>query len=279
MNELGVFHFDENRTSFEDYAQPNGGVFWFARDLAGLLGYETYPAFRNALNRATRACLTLNIPVAENFKQVMRELDGKNVDDWKLSRFACYLAAMNGDVRKPKVAAAQAYFAIVAESFQKYIQNAENVERILIRDEVSERERSLSGVAREAGVQSYPLFQNAGYRGMYNMNLSALRDLKGIDGRRSPLDFMGREEMAANLFRITQTEARIKSERVTGQSSLEITAEHVGRRVRATMRELSGTVPEALPISEDIKIVRTSLKKTEKGFARLDTASLPKFPK
>ncbi len=273
MNDLDVFHFETNRKSFEDYAQPNGGVFWFGRDLAEMLGYESAHSFRTAINKAIQACVTLDIPVHENFKQVDREIDGKTQQDWKLSRFACYLVAMNGDVRKPGVAAAQAYFATVAAAFQKAIQNAENVERVLIRGEVSERERSLNGVAHENGVQNYQFFQNAGYRGMYNMNLGRLREVKGVDGSRSLLDFMGKEELAANLFRITQTEARIKNERVKGQRALEATAEHVGKKVRATMHELSGTRPEELPIAQDIKQVRATLKSTEKGFAKIDTKS------
>ncbi|HVA39450.1 MAG TPA: hypothetical protein VNF49_02205, partial [Candidatus Binataceae bacterium] len=108
-------------------------------------------------------------------------------------------------------------------------------------------------------------------------NLGRLREFKGVDGSRSLLDFMGKEELAANLFRITQTEARIKNENVRGQRALEATAEHVGKRVRATMRELSGTAPEDLAISQDIKLVRTNLKKTEKGFAKIDTKRLPKL--
>jgi len=279
MNDIDVFHFNKEKKNFEDYAQPNGGLFWYARDLAEMLGYESFSSFKNAINKATRACLTLEIPVAENFKQIDREIDGKSAQDMKLSRFACYLVAMNGDVKKPEVASAQAYFATVAAAFQKIIQNAENVERVLVREEVSERERSLNGVAHQAGVQNYPFFQNAGYRGLYNMNLGRLREVKGVDGSRSLLDFMGKEELAANLFRITQTEARIKNENVRGQNALEATAEHVGKRVRATMKELSGTLPENLEISQDIKQVRTNLKKTEKGFAKIDTGSLPKLPK
>jgi len=174
MNELDVFHFESQRKNFEDYAQPNGGVFWFARDLAAMLGYESFPSFKNAINKATRACVTLEISVADNFKQIERDIDGKSEQDWKLSRFACYLVAMNGDIKKPQVAAAQVYFAAVAAAFQKAIQNAAGVERVLIRDEVTVREVSLSSVAKQYGVENYPFFQNAGYRGMYNMHLAAL---------------------------------------------------------------------------------------------------------
>jgi DNA-damage-inducible protein D len=273
MNELDVFHFEQNRQSFEDYAQPNGGLFWYARDLAEMLGYESFPSFKNAINKATRTCMTLEISVTDNFKQIERDIDGKQESDWKLSRFACYLVAMNGDIKKPQVAAAQAYFATVAAAFQKAVQTATNVERVLIRDDVSVREVSLNSLAKHSGVENYPFFQNAGYRGMYNMNLAALREYKGVDGTRPLLDFMGNEELAANLFRITQTEARIRNENVKGQRALEVTAHHVGKKVRETMRELSGTVPEALPIAQDIKQVRSSLKSTHKGFAKIDNRS------
>jgi DNA-damage-inducible protein D len=130
-----------------------------------MLGYENFDSFeRGCINKAIGACTTLQITVLENFQQVQREIDGRIVNDFKLSRFACYLVAMNGDVKKPAVATAQAYFASMAEVVRKYIEKGENVERVLIRDDVSDRERSLSGVAYAAGVEQYGLFQNSGYR-------------------------------------------------------------------------------------------------------------------
>src|SRR6266545_4507350 len=216
-NEMDVFHFDEGRPSFEDLGHDGDSHFWYARDLMVMLGYESYNAFQNAMNKAIGTCTTLGIPVLENFSQVQRDIDGLPVHDCKLSRFACYLSTMNGDVRKPQIAAAQAYFANTAEVVRTYIQNASNIERVQIREDISERERSLSGVARQAGVEQYPLFQNAGYRGMYNMDLRRLKQVKGVDQKRPLLDFMGKEELAANLFRLTQTEAKIKKENVRGQ--------------------------------------------------------------
>jgi DNA-damage-inducible protein D len=266
-----ALRFDHEEHDFESYAHENGSRFWYARDLMAALGYENFDTFeRGCINKAVGVCMTLKIPVSENFEQENREIDGKPCRDYKLSRFACYLVAMNGDSKKPQVAAAQAFFASMAEAMRKYIENAENVERVLIRDDVSERERSLSGVAHAAGVVQYSFFQNAGYRGMYNMDLRRLRHWKGIESDRSLLDFMGKQELAANLFRITQTEARIRNENVRGQRSLENAAHEVGRSVRETMIKTSGSRPEQLPIAEDIKVVRKSLKSAQKQFAKLD---------
>lgn len=207
MTEIDVFHSDGDRQNFESFARQNGFQYWLASDLASMLGYNDLDATRRAINKAVAVCMTLNIPVGDNFQQVESEHD-KN--DYKLSRFACYLTVMNGDIRNHRVAAAQAYFVNLAETMQAYIQQADSVERLLVRGEVSEREKSLSSTARHAGVTNYAFFQNAGYRGLYNMNLARLKEHKGLKARGSLLDFMGKEELAANLFRITQTEAKIR---------------------------------------------------------------------
>ncbi|MNH24237.1 DNA-damage-inducible protein D [compost metagenome] len=209
----------------------------------------------------------------ENFQPVDREVDGKIERDYKLSRFACYLTAMNGDGKKPEVARAQAYFAAVAETFKRYIDQAEDVERVLIRDEISLHEKSLSGVAKQAGVTEYHFFQNAGYRGLYNMNMSDLKNRKGLIGKdstRSLLDFMGKQELAANLFRVTQTEAKMENEGIRGQKAAERAAEAVGRKVRQTMIEISGDTPESLPLARDLKQVKGDLKASSKEFKKLD---------
>jgi DNA-damage-inducible protein D len=267
---IDYFHFEEEYENFEDFGQVNGGLMWFARDLMNMLGYESFTSFENALNRAIQACTTLKIPVLDNFVQVRREIEGNSVTDYKLSRFACYLVTMNGDVKKPQVAKAQAYFAAMAESVRQHILNAENVERLLVRDDISERERSLARTAKMSGIRQYSFFQNEGYRGMYNMTLRVLRSYKGVEPNACLLDFMGKEELAANLFRITQTEAKIKSDSVTGQAALENTAFQVGRKVRHAMEEISGTLPENLPIAEDIKQVKSGLKQTRRELTKID---------
>lgn len=269
-SQLDLFHFDDDRQGFDDLAKENGFRYWWASDLKHALGYDSEQAFHNVINRAIAACTSLKIDVLENFVHQKVERDGKLIADCRLSRFACYLVAMNGDPRKEQVAKAQAYFATIAEAFSRYIEEAEDVERLLIRGEVSEREKSLHGTAQLAGVENYAYFQSAGYRGMYSMSLGKLRELKAVPGNRTPLDFMGKTELAANLFRLTQTDEKLKNDGTKGQRAAERTAEDVGRKVRQTMIEISGVAPENLPPKEDIKEVKKTLKSTQKDFKKLD---------
>jgi len=237
------FHLEPGKPGFEALSNNNGFRFWWASELAVILGYESLHGFRKAVERAMMALTSLNIPVFDNIVQEQREVGGKLVVDYKLSRFACYLAAMNGDPKKPQVAQAQGYFVAWAEACRLYLEQAEGVERVAIRGEITEHERTLSGTAKMAGVVEYGLFQNAGYRGLYNMDLWQLRWHKGVPQGRSALDFMGKTELAANLFRVTQTEEKIRGERIRGQKPLERAAEDVGREVRRTMVKISGRRP------------------------------------
>lgn len=263
-----IFHPDDSQPgSFESIGRSNGFRYWLASELMGLLEYTSADAFNKAINRAIAACSQLDIDVSENFVRVRTEPGAR---DWRLSRFACYLAVMNADPRKRRVAEAQAYFATMTEAVRRYVLEQEAVERVAIRGEVTERSDELAGIAQLHGVQQYAFFQNAGYRGLYNRDISALRALKGIPSKRSPLDFMGKEELAANLFRITQTEAKIRNENLRGQTRLENAAEQVGRTVRKTMIEISGTRPEDLPPADDIKKVRSVLKKAGREYAKID---------
>ncbi len=270
MSELELFNENFSDESFENSCYENGFTYWFASKLMEFLGYESSTSFQKAINKAITTCMTLNINILDNFVQVNTQIDGKSTADMKLSRFACYLVVMNADSKKTKVAQAQAYFANLAGAVQNYLAEAEKVERINIRSEVSEREESLSAVASRAGVQNYGFFQNAGYRGMYNKNISQLKKMKRVPDGRSLLDFMGKDELAANLFRITQTELKIKQDNIKGQSQLENTAEIVGRKVRSTMLEISGVPPEKLPPAEDIKDVKKKLKATSKSIKSID---------
>jgi len=259
-----VPYFDGDAEAFESRGFSNGERHWYARDFMAMLGYESMQSFEQAINRAIGTCTTLAIPVVENFEQIARDVDGERITDYKLSRFACYLVAMNGDVRKPQVAQAQTYFAKVAEAMREY-HCAEEVQRLNVRDEISGRERSLASTASRAGVVRYGIFQNAGYRGMYNVDINTLKRMKGLrDTSRSLLDFMGKRELAGNLFRLTETEARMKSENTQGQRPAENVAFQVGRKVRSMMIENTGTRPELLALSDDIQHVRKGLKQTAK---------------
>lgn len=258
------FQFEDEPTSFDALGKENGFRYWSARHLQQLLGYSTWESFRRVINRVSGALTTLDIAVTENVVQSSTSMDGKDVQDFKLSKFACYLAAMNADSKIPQVAQAQAYFAAIAEAVQQYIQSQEDVERIDIRSEVTDRERSLGSVAKAHGVECYPFFHDAGYRGMYNMSLKQLKKHKGMANAKRPLlDFMGKRELAANLFRIQETEARIKHRNLRGQAPLETAARDVGSEGRKLMMQ-QGDRPEDLPLSQDIKKIGSDLKRTNK---------------
>jgi DNA-damage-inducible protein D len=257
-----IFHFESDKPSFEDLGVPNGSRTWREETLMSAMGYESKGAFRKAVNRAMQACLSLNIATEDNFIRVG--------DEYKFTRFACYLIAMNGDPKKDGVAAAQLYFAALADTFQSYVEHAEGVDRILVRDEMTSGMKALQGTAKLHGVENYAFFQNAGYRGMYNMSLPELVKRKGLNPKEKLLDRIGKTELAANLFRVTQTEEKIRNEGLRGQRQLENAAHAVGKTVRQTMIELSGTPPEDLPIAEPIKDVRKKLKTADKRFRELD---------
>ena len=270
MADDNLILFDDGGVSFERIAETNGSAWWRSPDLMRALGYETDASFEKVIRRAQKACLALNIPIEDNFKREPVLVEGHQVNEYRLTRFACYLVSMNGDPRKPQVAKAQAYFADLAQAFQDAVADAENVDRVVVRDELTEGMKSLQSTAKAHGVVNYAFFQDAGYRGMYNMNLRALKRRKGVEDGKILFDFMGRRELAANLFRVTQTEDKIRIDRVRGQGLLEHTAEAVGRKVRDTMIEITGIPPEELPVREPIQRVKSGLKKTSRVFRKLD---------
>lgn len=266
-----VFHFDSDKPSFEDLGIPNGQQTWREADLMAALGYASKGSFSSAITRAMQACLALGIQPGQDFI-----LDG---DGYRLTRFACYLVAMNGDPKKPEVALAQAYFAKLADTFQDHFEHGTNIDRVLVRDEMTVGMKALDSTAKSHGVENYAFFLNAGYRGMYNMNVSRLKAFKGLTQKDQLLDRMGRDELAANLFRVTQTEAKIKKEGLRGQRLLEDAAEVVGKTVRKTMMQISGTAPEHLRVEAPISDVKKKIKGTSKRFKELDGSAKKKRAK
>lgn len=254
---------------FENKSNSNGFLFWYARDLMITLGYKDYTTFKKSINKAIGICVSLNIEFPDNFVYIKRTIDGKEVDDYKLSRFACYLIAMNSDVKKPEVARAQAYLAKYAEIIITLSQQAEDIERIDLRDKLSEEEKNLSGIVYAHKVETYSLFQNAGYLGMYNMSLNKLKKIKGIPEKKTLLDFMGSTELGANIFRITQTAEKIKSENIQGQYALEQAHKEVGKEVRESMKRMHNKLPEDLAIERDIREVKSGLKQTHKKMKKI----------
>jgi DNA-damage-inducible protein D len=265
-NSLITNAFDGNPPAFELLAQQNGFRFWMATDLARSLGYESTAELYKAINKALGVCMMLNIDVADNFTSVTT---GKT-PEYKLSRFACYLTVMNADTRNPLVARAQVFFAGLANAFWEVMQQNEEVDRLLVRGEISQHEKSLASVAHKSGVEDYAKFQNAGYLGMYNMPIWKLKEFKKLESGGTLLDRMGRDELAANLFRLTQTEAKIRNDRIRGQKNLDEAAQNVGRIVRDTVLKISGQAPENLPLAPPISNTKKSIKATQRAFKKLD---------
>lgn len=177
---------------------------------------------------------------------------------------------MNGDPKKEEVALAQAYFAQQTRKFELYIQNQNELDRLLIRDELTEGNKSLSSVAQKAGVENFAKFQDAGYIGLYNMPVWQLKKQRKIDGSGNLADHMGRTELAANLFRVTQTEERIKSMEIKGQAKLEKTHFDVGREVRGILQKNVGKNPEQLPQEKKLPEIKKELKQGYKKMLKED---------
>ncbi|MDR1025669.1 MAG: hypothetical protein LBL56_08075 [Treponema sp.] len=273
-------YFDAEHPAFEDFYHENGQIYWYASDFIHWLGYREYSPTMQPINKAMSVCLSIpSIITADHFREEVRYLGRKPIKDFKLSRFACYLVSMNADVKKVQVAKAQVYFAAFTASFQEYVKSHEDMERVWLRKDISEGEKSLASTAKQAGVVRYDYFANKGYMGLYNMSIHKIRELKGIPGRETPLDYMGSEELGANIFRITQTNAKIKRENIRGQNALEQAALQVGQTVRNAIRETGGTMPEDLPAEVHVKKIKSELKKTSKELNKADKKLIKKKKK
>lgn len=226
-------------------------------------------AFSKAIDRATKACISLNIPHYTNIIATDREINGIKSQDFKLTRFACYLVVMNADPKKVEVAQAQAYFAEQTRKFEILVQTSDDFERPLYRDEIKEGHKALAIAAKAGGVQDYARFANAGYMGLYNMENWRLAKVRKVDAK-DLQNYMGRAELAANLFRITQTEERIKNHDVKGQANLEATHFKVGREVRTMVMQNSGKAPENLPMGRNLNEVQKGLKDGHRKMLKVD---------
>ena len=259
--------------SFEEMKKVNdhGAEFWSARDLQPLLGYSQWRRFEDAISRAQISCEQSGNNPEHHFAGAgkMVELGSgsvRNVDDYHLSRFACYLIAQNGDPRKPEIAAAQKYFAIQARRQELSDALAADKERLEIRKQTGEEFKALSGAAREAGVQDrmFGVFHDAGYKGLYNgLGNEAIKQRKGIAKKENLMDRMDTTELAANQFRMTQTRDKLARERVNGQQQAIRTHEMVGREVREAIKRIGGTMPENIPPVEHISVVEKRIKTTQ----------------
>lgn len=248
---------------FESIRHVNeyGQEFWYARDLQIALEYTEWRNFCKVIDKAKEACRGSNNAVSDHFVDVNKIVNAgatsKDIGDIQLSRYACYLIVQNGDPRKKVIALGQTYFAVKTRQ-QELIENYENLsedqKRIAIRKEMKEHNKMLVAAAKDAGVETtldYAIFQNYGYMGLYGgLKASDIKERKGLKKSQDILDYMGYEELAANLFRATQTEAKLRRENIQGKQEANKTHYEVGKKVRDTIKDLGGTMPEDLPTPE-----------------------------
>jgi DNA-damage-inducible protein D len=238
--------------------------YWEARELMPLLGYSKWQTAEELIARAARACINSGQNLDDHFtvtsKMVKIGLDSvRKVVDNRLSRYACYLIAQNGDPNKPEIALAQTYFAIQTRKQEIFDQLSADEKRLFIRNEVSEHNKKLMSTAKRAGVTKFGSFNDSGYLGLYGMHLSDIEQKKNIK-KGELLDRAGSTELAANLFRITQTDDKINKERIQGDTAATQTHFMVGGKVRQTIKDIGGTMSEHLPIEKHIKEVKKEIK-------------------
>jgi DNA-damage-inducible protein D len=266
------------RNTFERIKRvsPKGDESWSARDLARVLEYSEFRHFLPVIEKAREACLKSSHRVEDHFEQIL-EMVGigsgaqRPVDDWKLSRYACYLVIQNADPTKPLVALGQTYYAVQTRRQELSDNEAlkEDQKRLLLRQEMKKHNKHLAGADKEAGViqpVDYAIFMDHGYQGLYGgLGMRDIHRRKGLKPKQQILDHMGSTELAANLFRATQTEEKLRREGVQNKDDAGRIHHEVGRKVRQTIRELGGTMPENLPTAESIKKTESREKKRLKA--------------
>jgi DNA-damage-inducible protein D len=271
----------QHHATFEGVRQidDTGNEFWSARQLAKVLEYSEYRHFLPVIAKAREACQNSNYPAADHFEDVLDMVEigsgaQRKVEDVRLSRYACYLIVQNGDPSKPVIANGQTYFALQTrrqelEDNAKFSQLSEDEKRLAIRNELAEHNKHLAAAAKDAGVETpldYAIFQDHGYKGLYGglgaKDIHAHKDLKKSQ---KILDHMGSTELAANLFRATQAEEKLRRDQVQGKRQANQTHFEVGQKVRKTISELGGTMPEALPTpAQSVQKIESTQKKLRK---------------
>jgi len=241
------------------YINENDQEYWYARELQEVLKYAEWRNFLKVVKKAKESCINSKNQVLDHFVDVnkMVELGSgakREIEDIELSRYACYLIVMNGDSRKEVIAVGQTYFAVKTrqqELIEDYENLSEDQKRLAIRNEMKIHNKSLAEAAQNAGVinpKDYAVFQNKGYQGLYgDMGAKEIHTRKGLKKSQQILDHMGSIELAANLFRATQTDEKLRRENIQGKEKAGRTHYEVGKKVRETIHELGGTMPEDLP--------------------------------
>lgn len=256
----------------------NGEEFWLARELQAALEYKRWDKFSNVIEKAKNACKNSENIVSDHFSQVGKMVNigsgvEREIDDYELSRYACYLIVQNGDSRKKVIALGQTYFAVKTrqqELIENYDDLTEDKKRLAIRTEMIIHNKSLADAAKMAGIETskdYAIFQNKGYQGLYGgLGVKEIHARKGLKKSQKILDYMGSTELAANLFRATQTDEKLRKEHITGKEAANRTHYEVGAKVRQTIQELGGTMPEELPTpKKSIKQIERECKSIQQS--------------
>ena len=271
---------NQTESLFESIRHVNeyGEEFWLARELQAALEYKRWDKFSNVIEKAKNACKNSENIVSDHFSQVGKMVNigsgvEREIDDYELSRYACYLIVQNGDSRKKVIALGQTYFAVKTrqqELIENYDDLTEDKKRLAIRTEMIIHNKSLADAAKMAGIETskdYAIFQNKGYQGLYGgLGVKEIHARKGLKKSQKILDYMGSTELAANLFRATQTDEKLRKEHITGKEAANRTHYEVGAKVRQTIQELGGTMPEELPTpKKSIKQIERECKSIQQS--------------
>jgi DNA-damage-inducible protein D len=244
--------------------------YWMARDLMSILGYARWENFTNAIEKAMMACSSAGIGVHDQFRETTKGITGgKGAEvqraDFYLTRYACYLICMNGDTGKREIGVAQTYFAVQTHRQEIRDQIDASEDRLIVRERIKTANKKLGGAAKRAGVVKFGIFHDAGYKGLYGgLGKAEIERLKRIPEKEDLLDCIDRAELAANEFRITQAEDKLIREDIRGETPAINAHFQVGRKVRETIRELGGKMPETLPPVPSIKRLSARKRSAEK---------------